>query len=192
MKIGIDMDSVIAEIMEPMYSFHNAKYKTNASPKDQNSYDLTSIWNCSHIEALNRINEFYASSYFHETKPVEGSVEGIKHLLRQHHQLILVTSRPPYMEQKSITWLNEHFKGSFIKVCHTNQVSHEHEKKRKKSEICLEENVEVMIEDHIDYAVDCASVGIRVFLFNMPWNQTKALPKGIRRVFSWKEIIGLL
>lgn len=34
MHIGVDIDSVLAEIMRPLIEFHNKKYKTNIKYKD--------------------------------------------------------------------------------------------------------------------------------------------------------------
>jgi len=46
----------------------------------------------------------------------------------------------------------------------------------------------VIIEDALEFALDCASNNIRVILMNMPWNQTKTLPKNVTRIYNWKEI----
>ena len=49
--------------------------------------------------------------------------------------------------------------------------------------------ISLFIEDHLDFAYDCASLDIKILLMNMPWNQTKKLPENIIRVYSWKEIV---
>ena len=49
--------------------------------------------------------------------------------------------------------------------------------------------VELIIEDSLETAEECASSGLRVLLFDCPWNQNSNLPEGIMRVKSWKEIV---
>jgi uncharacterized HAD superfamily protein len=61
-------------------------------------------------------------------------------------------------------------------------------KKRLKSAMCKELGIQVMIDDHMSVAKDCAEAGIRVLLFDQPWNQGE-LPMGAERVHSWDEIV---
>lgn len=191
MKIGIDMDSVIAEIMQPMVDFHNNRYHTNLTIDDHTDYNLSTVWKCDPSDVLFRIFEYYESSYFDSTLPVEGARKGIDYLSKKH-ELILITSRPHAIERKTIGWLDKYFPDKFKKVCHTNQVSHAHEKRRKKSEVCREEQITVMIDDAVDYAVDCAEAGIQVYLFPARWNTGFAARERIQPVSGWDEIISIL
>ncbi len=195
MNIGVDMDSVLAEIIEPLDSFHNIRYQTNLQFEDHSVYNLMGLWNCTETEMIDRIHEFYLSSYFAQTKPIKGAVEGITKLAKKN-KLILITSRPLFIEDMSQKWLDNYFKGKFVKICHTNQVTQAHEKKIKKSDVCVRESVEIMIDDHLDYAYDCAQAGIQVLLFEAPWNKKRTIEKkykqNIKRVSNWTEITDLL
>lgn len=187
MHIGVDMDSVIAEIVNPLIRFHNDVYKTKNKPSDHVMFDLSPIWGCDLDETINRIDEFYRSKYFDLIKPIPGARQAISRLSK-NHDLSLITARPYWLETKSIIWLNCYFPNRFKHIHHTNLAHKKSSPHKKKSEVCLDNGVEIMIEDHLEYASDIASVGIPVLLFNQPWNQTKNLPKGVERVYSWKEI----
>lgn len=191
MKIGIDMDSVLAELIGPMDEFHNALYHTSLTHGDHTDYNLSTVWKCGHEEVLPRILAYYDSPYFDKVVPIEGAVEAVARL-SVRHELTLITSRPHTIEQKTIAWLDRYFPGRFKNVRHTNQVSHAHEKRKKKSEVCREEGVTLMIDDHIDYALDCAQVGIQVFLFPAMWNKKAPAHKLIRKVTGWEEITKLV
>jgi len=60
---------------------------------------------------------------------------------------------------------------------------------KKKSNICIELGVELLIEDSLDYAFECSSEKIKVLLLDKPWNKADKLPAGVTRVHSWREII---
>ena len=46
-----------------------------------------------------------------------------------------------------------------------------------------------MVDDSLEHALDCSENGIKVLLFNQPWNQNGELPKSITRVYNWKEVL---
>jgi len=190
MNIGIDLDSVIADIMPPLMTFFNLKYKTNYSLKDFKQYDLFPLWKVTYKESLRQFMAFYESEYFIGIKPVVNSVKGIDYLSKRH-QLHVITSRPTTTIEKTTKWINKFFPNKFKSIYHTNQVSITG-RKMKKSEVCLKLGVDVIFEDHIDYAYDCLSAGVKVYLIDMPWNKNIKLPKEMTRFYNWKEIKNLL
>lgn len=193
MNIGVDMDSVIAEIIVPIDLFHNRKYKTNLSYNDHSVYDLRSIWQCNDEQVYERIFEFYHSPEFTKVKPIDGSQEAVKKLAKLHN-LHLITSRPHDIEQKTKQWLNAFFPHQFVSVTHTNQVSkNKKEMSVKKSVIAKQLKIELMIDDHLTYALDCANNEINTLLFEAPWNKTY-IPqhKFLTKVAGWSEILNRL
>ena len=187
MRIGIDMDGVIANLTPKMIEYHNLTYNLKHNTSGYTNYNLTEVWNCSLEEMIKRIHDFYRSDLFKTIKPVKHSQTGIGRLSKKH-ELILITSRPYFIEQLSITWLDKYFPKHFKKIVHTNQITHQHEKRKKKSEICKEEKVDLMIDDALEYAIDCATAGVDVFLFDALWNQQENTHQKIKRVFGWKGI----
>lgn len=191
MKIGVDMDSVIADLIPPMVAFHNERYHTDLTVSSHSNYNLSVVWKCDPTDVLFRIFEYYESPHFDRVMPIKGAVEGINRL-SEKHELILITARPHRIEHKTHAWLQKHFHGKFNKILHTNLVSSKNETRKKKSQVCKEEGISAMIDDAPDYAIDCASEGIQVYLFPALWNKTIQPHKLIRPVSGWDEIVTLL
>ena len=62
--------------------------------------------------------------------------------------------------------------------------------------MCLDIGAKVLIDDSLDYAIDVASHGIPVVLFDWNgsygWNKPKpgqVLPENIHRVISWEDAV---
>lgn len=188
MIIGVDLDGILASVHGPILDFHNEEYGTNFGPEDLVNYDLSLLWGCGMSEAIRRVCAFYKTSFMDQTKPISGSVEGVSKL-NSNNDLIIITSRPRWLDSKTKSWLNKFFPNKFKDVIHTNQVSQEGEKKEKKSEVCLRVGAEVLIEDCLDYADDCAQENINVLLLDKSWNQSENLHKKITRVYDWKDLV---
>ena len=58
----------------------------------------------------------------------------------------------------------------------------------RKSDICLNKNISIMVEDDAGHALGCAKSGIRCFLLDKPWNQN-CEHENIIRVKDWNEIL---
>lgn len=188
LQVGIDMDSVLADLGPSLISFHNAKYGTNLALEDHIDFDLTKIWLCSEEEVIRRIHEFYETTYFDETVPVAGAQDGVLYL-KSKYDLHLITSRPNHIEEKSLDWLNIYFPDSFKIIHHTNQMAKKGSVYKTKGQVCTENGVTVIIEDALHNAEDCVRVGVKVFLFSQPWNKAKDnLNSNIKRVNGWEDI----
>lgn len=188
MTIGVDLDGILAYIIDPILKYHNDTYGTSYTVEDMVDYKLSVIWGCSHPEAISRVLDFYKSPYMDLTKPIEGSIDGISKLSKDH-DLIIITSRPRSLDNKTRSWLDKYFPNKFKDIIHTNQVSHEGEDHETKSSVCLRLNAGILIEDHLDYAYDCIDKGVDVLLLDKTWNQENNLPIGVTRVHDWKEIL---
>lgn len=189
MIIGVDMDSVIAEIIRPMDTFHNRLYGTNLTYEDHTEWDLSKLWGCDFEEMFVRIFKYYDSPEFAHTLPVEGSQKALRELAKKH-SLHLITSRPFTIEAESHKWLNLHFPAIFNSIHHTNQVSEEgFGKGTKKSVICKQIHADFMIDDHIENILDCADYEINTIMFPAPWNTQMELKHPfVQRIGGWKEI----
>eukprot|EP00201_Polytomella_parva_P017489 CAMPEP_0175071640 /NCGR_PEP_ID=MMETSP0052_2-20121109/19356_1 /TAXON_ID=51329 ORGANISM="Polytomella parva, Strain SAG 63-3" /NCGR_SAMPLE_ID=MMETSP0052_2 /ASSEMBLY_ACC=CAM_ASM_000194 /LENGTH=116 /DNA_ID=CAMNT_0016338835 /DNA_START=566 /DNA_END=916 /DNA_ORIENTATION=+ len=90
-------------------------------------------------------------------------------------------------------WLDRHFPNMFEVVYFGNHFALEGIS-RKKSDICKAIGAQILIDDNPSYAIECASAGINVLLYdwegNYPWSK---LPKGkehelIEVVKNWDEV----
>lgn len=185
-KIGLDLDSVLAEIVGPLNKFHNKHYKTNYSFENYSDYRLYKIWKCLPEESMKRVYDFYNSPDFDYIEMVAGAKEAVDYLSGKY-ELVVITSRPNFTEKRTDQWVKRNFPGKISMIYHTNQFSSPKEKKKLKSEICIDLNIKTLVDDNLDFALDCALKDIKVFLMDNPWNQQKKLHKNIKRVKSWSE-----
>ena len=190
MRIGIDLDEVVGDSITAIIRFHNEKYGTRLTKDDFYSYDFWKVWGGTRDEAIKKVMEFFASDAAWSIDPMAGSMKALMELKEKGHELFIITHRNNDIVGKTEEWLEKHFPRVFAGAHFGNAYSFSGEG-RKKSDICKELGVEVLVDDHMENVRDCASAGIRVLLFDQPWNrQETTLPPGVERVLSWEEVVG--
>jgi len=190
MKIGIDLDEVLADFLSSLIKFHNDKYGTSYSRDQFHSYRVYEIWGGTLDKAISEIHEFYNTEYFDNIAPIPGSLENIE-ILSKNHELVIITSRQNDISEKTNNWINNHFQNKFSEVFfadHNAWIG----KRAYKSEICKKHGMDFMIEDYLEFAAECAKSVKKVLLLDSPWNKMESLPDNILRVYSWNEITNKL
>ena len=108
MKIAIDADDVLLELMRDLIAFYNRSNGTSFKYENHKHYGLYETWNCTPEEAVENVHNFYASQEFlHDLKPVPGAVEA-NNYLSEKHQLYVVTSRPKLIETATEYQINKY------------------------------------------------------------------------------------
>jgi len=189
MNIGVDMDEVLAELLQAYLQYHNHHYDTKIQKKDMFSYSFQEVFGGTHQENKQKILDFFKSDFFHKIKPVSGSLKAVSKLAEEH-QLCIITARPHIIRAQTEQWLNQHFPDCFHSINLTNQW-HGEGAKQLKSEVGVKNKIDIMIDDSLKHVQDCASQGIYTLLadFQYPWNQVEKLPMNSKRVHSWREIV---
>jgi len=183
-KIGIDIDEVLADFMNPLIKFHNNRYGTSFKRNDFASYNLWETWGGTKEEASQKIHDFYDSNYFSEgVNPIYGSLMTIS-LLNSNNNLFVITSRNEKIKNKTVSWIGDYFPKQFSDLYFTNN-------KRKKSDICINQGINILVEDSLEYSFECASKGIDVLLMDCPWNKftKQKTHEKIKRVYGWKGVL---
>ncbi|MBS3071056.1 hypothetical protein J4407_02010 [Candidatus Pacearchaeota archaeon] len=187
-KIGIDIDGVLAENMGPLMDFHNHNYGTNLTVENVFCFNLEKIWKVDREEVVHRLLDYYDSMFFDDVSPIEDSVDAVR-LLAKENKFVAITGRPDLIRTKTTSWLEKFFPGYFSEVHFSNYVSkHGYGFGTNKSDLCLKNECEILIDDHMDFALDCASRGIKVFLLNKPWNNSYNGHQNISRINNLKEV----
>jgi 5'(3')-deoxyribonucleotidase len=187
MKIGIDLDEVLVDFLPALLKYHNATYGTSLTREDFFTYHYWDIWGGTVEEAIKKVCDFHQTPYFKDLKPIAGTQEAIKRL-KEGNELFIITSRQESIASATKAWIAEYFPDAFSDVFLTNQYSLSGDKKTKK-EYCELLGIEVLIEDQLKYGLECLAPERKIFLLDCPWNKAKELPEGIKRVYSWQEII---
>jgi len=189
-RIGIDLDDVLADFHTPIMNYHNKMYGTSLKPEDFKTYSFNEVWGGTLEEAIRKVNDFQRSVYFSEISPILDSVTSIEALSKEN-ELFVVTSRPLFTRERTEMWLNKFFKDKFEGISYSsNHYSRAENSGKTKSDICRDLGVSVLIDDSLDYLMQCLPLGITEILFgDYPWNQNGNLPSGIFRIKGWKEIL---
>ncbi|KAI9320177.1 hypothetical protein BX666DRAFT_1853163 [Dichotomocladium elegans] len=217
--IAVDLDQTLAHTLEAMIEWHNSVYDTCLTPADFDTHhDYHTIWGGSPEEARLKVREFYESSQFERIQPIHDfALEALKMLKKRKFTLVIITSRQQFIAEETKKFVDKHYPGIFdsIYFCNLNLTDAEQLEyiSKPKSVICQEIGVDVLIDDSLDHALDCASLGIEVLLYDRKgqyrWNHIRpaykktltamskqlyqhpaaALPHNVTRAYSWKDIM---
>ncbi|MEA3356881.1 MAG: hypothetical protein U9Q67_00375 [Patescibacteria group bacterium] len=190
MKIAVDLDDVLADSMTVLIKFHNNTYNTALKKSEFLSTRFWETWGGTRDEAIQKVYDFYKTSYFKDTQPIRNSISVIKKL-KENNDLFIITSRQYCIEKETINWVEKYFPGIFTKIFFTNHYSQSGDN-RKKSDVCDRLNVDVLIEDSLDYAMECLKADRKIILFKCPWNIDGQIQKGIYPVNGWNEVMEII
>lgn len=176
MRIGIDIDGVIADTLPLLVAELNNFFNRNIRPRDVTSYNILDVYD---IEA-GKLEEFASSRkniLTEAPEPVPGAVPCLNRL-KEHACLFLVSARNPELRTLTEKWLQKHgvprdeliLLGSHDKV-----------------DTCVRLGLDVLVEDSRKNALQVSARGIRVLLLDAPYNRG-ALPPLVKRCLSWDEI----
>jgi len=187
MIIGVDNDEVLASLLESYLVNYNVRHGTHFKRADFPAYRWWETFRCGKDEAYEEYFAFMKTAESRGIIPIPGSIEGIA-ALSGDHELVVITSRQIELRPQTEEWLNVNYNGRFSGVYFGNEYGGSR-KAVSKAEICSDIGAELLIDDQIEHAEDCAARGMRVLLLDSPWNQNGSLPKGVERVYSWEEIV---
>ena len=185
MNIGIDIDNTISTtretILEAAEHFNQENHRPNQFDLSYYNLEKSLGWD-------SPTTQLFLSSYladiYRQVQPKPHAVEVIKELHAQH-QIILITSRNQRNEsitEITLNWLNQHdIAYDKLVMNHTDNMHH-----FSKLADCLENGVELMIEDHHDLALEI-STQLPVILFDYPYN-SQLTKDNIIRVQDWRQV----
>ena len=185
MRIGIDIDNVISnfnDILLKEYLKHDKELRNTGIINENSEYLRRGMFDWTEKEE----ESFYNSNienFVQKLKPIEDSPYYIKKLKEDGNEIYIITGRNngeyenPYELTKA--WLNK-YNFVFDKLLFTNVYDN-----HAKTEVCLENNIDLMIEDSTRICLDLISNGIKVYTMNTRYNQKE---QTLDRVSNWKEI----
>jgi uncharacterized HAD superfamily protein len=110
MRLGIDMDGVLADFTNGWMSFYNRQFGTNLTVAD------SKMWN--DIIELTRfadIDEFWdwasdldGHSIFWHLEPYPGALDALHALSDTGHQIIVLTTKPSFAVGDTFEWIERH------------------------------------------------------------------------------------
>ncbi len=185
MNIGIDIDNTISTTRETILYFAEKFNRENGRGNqfDMAYYNLEKSlgWDSSTSQLF---LSTYLADIYRQVLPKPHAAEVISEL-HQQHRIILITSRNQRDETVTdITkhWLSQHKIAYDKLVMNTTNNMHHFSKLAD----CLDNGVELMIEDHHDLSLEL-STHLPVILFDYPYN-THLSHDNIIRVQNWLEV----
>ena len=175
LKIGIDIDGVIVDLVGIMLPLLSKARKQSVCHSDICCFD---IGKALHIEKqMEDIwAQVYSNNMLRAAPPVKGAIEGLSEL--STHTIWLVTQRPRATQKDTEWWLCQHeIKYDNLEfVCGVTKHS-------------VGEDFNLFLEDNLEQACKIAEAGINSILLDQPWNQSITLPQKCVRLHDWDAII---
>ena len=185
MRIGIDIDNCISNFDDTLlkeYLKHDKELRNTGIINENSEYLRKGMFDWTEKEEK-RLYNSNIQNFVQKLKPIEDSPYYIKKLREDGHEIYIITGRDngeytnPYELTKA--WLNN-YNVVYDKLLFTNAYD-----KHAKTEVCLENNIDLMIEDSTKISLDLINNGIKVYTMNTRYNQKE---QTLDRVSKWKEI----
>lgn len=173
MIIACDVDNVLNNLTEVMLEVFNSQYGKSYTIEDLPTYKLE---NCLEPEEAKQMKTIFDDkNIWSKVRPISGAQDGLQKLIRDGHQVYLVTNNSPYTYGYKYDWVRHYF--PFIDPSKI---------------VCMSDKwffkADLMIEDCFETLT--AKPYYHRILMDCPWNQsTKDYVYGIYRCNNWSEII---
>ena len=187
MNIGIDIDNVISNFNEELlkeYIEHDKQLRNTGIINKNAKYIRNGMFDWSETEE----QTFYKNNIqriAEKLKVIKGAKEYIDKLHEDGHLIYIITGRDngDYKDAYNMTkkWLDNH-SIYYDYLILTNSYSCDEHAKTKK---CIENNINIMIDDSAYICNDCLKSGINALLMDTPYSKYE---KNITRVNNWEEI----
>lgn len=110
LRLGIDLDGVVADFNAGWISRYNHEFGTDLLPEHVDIWDAPTL-----LTHFTDMGEFWAwartsgggSSIFRILEPYHGAVESLHRLARRHH-VVIVTTKPRFAVHDTYEWLAQH------------------------------------------------------------------------------------
>ncbi len=110
MRLGIDLDGVVANFTQGWMDFYNREFGTNLTVKDSKRWhDLVEL---THFRDIDEFWEWSSDldghSVFWHLEAFPGAVEALRGLMAAGHDIIVLTTKPDFAVDDTHDWLERH------------------------------------------------------------------------------------
>lgn len=176
MIIMCDIDGILNNLVEKTLEIYNSRTRKGIQISNIVSYNF---FDCLPSEdAKGIVSLFKEKSLWDSLKPLQGSQEVLKQLIKNGHKVYLATATDPINFKWKIDWLTQYY--SFIPSDNVIRIA---DKSLLKCDILIDDCLDNLIGNFAE----------RVCL-NYPWNQSfaKDYAYGIHRCNNWNEIMNAI
>lgn len=179
MRLGIDLDGVIADFNAGWMKLHAEEFGTELRP------DMVDSWDCLHrLGGFADVRAFWRwaspkdhrPSIFRHLDPYPDAIASLRSLAEGGHQVVIVTTKPRWARSDTLRWIAEH-------DLPTDEVHIDDRKSDIDCDVYLDDAPHVLAEllEHRPDAVVCR--------FVRPWNRPL---DGAVDIADWDEFLRLV
>ena len=193
MKLGFDIDGIVANMAQAMVDFINKKYELDHTVDVFNFHEL---WKNKYVddEKLNRqvTQDMYDeiidnSEALLKMSPYFDAASVLQVLKKNGHSLHFITARRDVAKKSTVDWFRKN-KIPFDTIHVTGSTP-----RPRKGMLGRNLNLDFYIDDQTEYLEEMYMYKNRwrkgLFLFTRPWNENEAVDLSkFKRISSWKEL----
>ena len=181
MRIAIDIDGVLLDLMVTYCEIFNEKYNTEYTIQDVKHWEFFRDWNITEEECFEIFHELYEDSMsvpFIDERALE-----YMRKLNISHEVYIVSAREPQYRNQTLKKLNYHNVKKDVQYVKLILLHH------KPYDLKLSQEFNVYVDDNPNLAESIKKRKKRyLLLYDQPWNQDVVCIDNIIRVFNWKEV----
>lgn len=200
MKIGVDLDDVTAICAVPYLKRFAQEYGVELPKEEEIGWQLLRHMD-PHVQPSERDrfrDRLYSGTFFAELEVYNDAPVVLERLANAGHELYYVTARNERRRWITETWLQEKGLMRYAKAVHLRPHGEFRPggrpgsydasgSARYKLAVVEQLGLEAFCEDDDVIALALADAGLRVWLFDRPWNREVVHPR-IERVSGWSEV----
>lgn len=189
--VAIDIDEVLANILEYIRLWANDLTGSSLSPEDYHTDDefwsyYNTIWERHGL--ADQVNFDMVLQKMTDDQSDIAVIEGARSAierLKARYDIVFITSRPAYQEGATRKWLDEHIDPAIpLYISFHPGIN---DTARSKGEICAELGATYLIDDNIGNCQSAIEYGVEAVLFgSYGWNE-KA-PAHMQRCVTWQDV----
>lgn len=176
MIICVDIDNILNNLTEKVIEVYNTRNNKDIQMASITSYNF---YDClSREDANDIIDLFKEKSLWDSLKPLEGSQNGLKQLLKMGHKVYLATATDTLNFDWKVAWIKQYYpfipEDNIIRIIDKSLLK-----------------CDVLVDDCLDNLI--GSFAERITL-DYPWNhnELKDYAYSIRRAYNWTDIINII
>ena len=178
MRLGIDLDGVVANFGAGWTNFYNQEFGTSLGEHDINTWDA--IVPLTHFRSMREFwtwaRNLNGASLFRHLDTYPEAVPSLWDLVRQKHDVVIITTKPPWAIHDTFAWLSEN-------KIPTREVHITDAKYEVDCDIYLDD------APHHIYSIHQERPDRVMTRFARPWNHTVS---GTESVSNWPEFLALV
>lgn len=204
MRIGVDLDDVIAVCAVPYLRRFAQEYKVALPDEKEIGWHLLREMDARvSPEERDRFRlKLYDGTFFSQLEMYEDCPIVLERLVQQGHEIYFITARAERRRMVTETWLREKRILDYAKAVHLKPYGEfrpdvprgrydAEGSAQYKTRLAQELSLDVFCEDDVTISLSLAEAGVRVLLFDHPWNRDVSHER-ITRVSGWSEVATLL